>query len=129
MRPQLFFRAVGIALALMTAITAGARPVWAHAVIIEAKPAVGAIVPPGPVQVILHYNSRIDHARSRLTLVGPDRKPQPIAIDNDSAPDLITANIADLPAGDYRLRWQVLAIDGHLTRGDIPFSVKSEQTN
>ncbi len=129
MRPQLFFRAVGIALALMTGIAADPPPVWGHAVIIDAKPAVGAIIPPGDVQVVLHYNSRIDHARSRLTLVGPDQKPRPIAIDADSAPDQVTAKIADLPAGDYRLRWQVLAIDGHLTRGDIPFSVKSEQTN
>jgi methionine-rich copper-binding protein CopC len=30
---------------------------------------------------------------------------------------------ADLAAGGYVLRWQVLAIDGHITRGDIPFAV------
>jgi methionine-rich copper-binding protein CopC len=25
--------------------------------------------------------------------------------------------------GEYRLRWQVLASDGHITRGEIPFAV------
>jgi methionine-rich copper-binding protein CopC len=43
-----------------------------------------------------------------------------------SAADLLTADLPDLMSGQYRLRWQVLAIDGHLTRGDIPFSVKSQ---
>jgi len=28
-----------------------------------------------------------------------------------------------LAPGDYVLHWQVLAVDGHITRGDIPFSV------
>jgi methionine-rich copper-binding protein CopC len=28
-----------------------------------------------------------------------------------------------LAPGDYRLRWQVLAYDGHITRGEIPFTV------
>ena len=27
--------------------------------------------------------------------------------------------------GRWRLRWQVLALDGHITRGDIPFEVLS----
>jgi len=30
-----------------------------------------------------------------------------------------------LAAGAYRLRWQVLASDGHITRGEIPFTVTS----
>jgi methionine-rich copper-binding protein CopC len=40
-----------------------------------------------------------------------------------AAPDVIGARAAGLPPGAYRLRWQVLAIDGHITRGDIPFRV------
>jgi methionine-rich copper-binding protein CopC len=28
-----------------------------------------------------------------------------------------------LGSGAYRLRWQVLAVEGHITRGDIPFTV------
>ncbi len=29
----------------------------------------------------------------------------------------------DLRPGDYTVRWQVLAVDGHITRGDVPFTV------
>jgi len=28
-----------------------------------------------------------------------------------------------LAPGAHVLRWQVLAIDGHITRGDVPFTV------
>jgi hypothetical protein len=30
---------------------------------------------------------------------------------------------ATLTPGPYVLRWQVLAIDGHITRGDVTFTV------
>ncbi|MFI4981818.1 MAG: copper resistance protein CopC, partial [Nevskiales bacterium] len=32
--------------------------------------------------------------------------------------------IADLATpGAYVVRWQVLSVDGHITRGDVPFTV------
>jgi methionine-rich copper-binding protein CopC len=30
-----------------------------------------------------------------------------------------------LKPGAYKLQWQVLAPDGHITRGVVPFSVKA----
>lgn len=79
----------------------------------------------GTIDLKLHYNSRIDHERSRVTLVGPDGVGRRIDIAPDSPPDTIAGRVNDLGSGQYRLRWQVLAVDGHLTRGDIFFSVKS----
>jgi methionine-rich copper-binding protein CopC len=38
-------------------------------------------------------------------------------------PDTLAATVDRLGSGHYRLRWQVLAVDGHITRGDIPFTV------
>jgi len=96
----------------------------AHAVIIDSVPAVDAAVA-GDSDVTLHFNSRIDHQRSRLTLIAPDGSTSLLAIAPDSAPDVVAAKLSGLAAGQYRLRWQVLAIDGHLTRGDIRFSVKA----
>lgn len=119
--PSLKFLALCLALAAAPAFTA--RPAAAHAVIIDSVPAVDAIVAPDS-DVTLHFNSRIDHARSRLTLIAPDGKTSLLTITPDSAPDVVAAKLTGLAAGQYRLRWQVLAIDGHLTRGDIRFSVK-----
>ena len=100
-----------------------AAPAAAHAIVISAKPAVDATVAGPDVPIELRFNSRIDRARSRLTLVGPDRSAKLLALGADTAPDLLTARASSLVPGAYRLRWQVLSIDGHITRGDIPFSV------
>jgi copper resistance protein C len=109
---------------LTIAATAMISPrVWAHAVIIESVPAVDATVPAGDLGISLRYNSRIDHQRSRLTLNGSDGKVAILPIQSDTKPDILAARATGLAPGRYRLRWQVLAVDGHLTRGDIPFTV------
>lgn len=117
------FRAAAV-LTLLAFIVAAPR-VNAHAVIIDSVPAINETVPPGDLDITLRYNSRIDHARSRLTLIAADGTSSPLAIQPDSAADIVSAKTKALTAGAYRLRWQVLAIDGHLTRGDISFSVKA----
>jgi methionine-rich copper-binding protein CopC len=112
------------AAALIFAAFALASPkAGAHAVIVESSPAAGAEIPSGDADIMLRYNSRIDHLRSRLTLVSQDGVSRPLPILPDSAPDVIAAKASGLTPGQYRLRWQVLAVDGHLTRGDIPFRV------
>ena len=40
-----------------------------------------------------------------------------------SAADVLAAS-ATLTPGAYVMRWQVLAVDGHITRGDVPFTVQ-----
>lgn len=94
----------------------------AHAIIIASHPANGATLAAGPVAFDLRYNSRIDKERSRLTLTRPDSSTTVLPIGGGAAPDVLTSR-ANLPPGAYSLRWQVLAIDGHITRGDIPFTL------
>jgi copper resistance protein C len=94
----------------------------AHAILEESTPPAGAEVKPGPLDLHLRYNSRIDRGRSRLTLIRPDRTKDTIPIAQDGPPDIIDAHL-DLPPGAYIVRWQVLAVDGHITRGDVPITV------
>jgi hypothetical protein len=94
----------------------------AHAILVQSTPASGAAVKPGPLTLTLRYNSRIDRARSRLTLIRPDHGHDTVPIAPGSPPEVITARV-DLTPGAYILRWQVLAIDGHITRGDVPITV------
>ena len=94
----------------------------AHAVLVASVPATGGSVDAGPVAVTLRYNSRIDRGRSKVTLLRPDNTAERLAVESDGPADqLVTA--ATLAPGAYTLRWQVLAIDGHITRGDVPFTV------
>jgi copper resistance protein C len=94
----------------------------AHAILEDSQPPAGGSVPAGTVTLRLRYNSRIDRARSRLTLTRPDHSQVVLPIDPDGPPDIMTTH-AELAPGDYSVRWQVLAIDGHITRGDVPFTV------
>jgi methionine-rich copper-binding protein CopC len=115
---------------LLVALTFGAacligsdRPVAAHAVLVDATPASNSTIPGPDVDVNLHFNLRIDRARSRLTLVFPDGKTIALNIADQDGPDRLVARATGLGSGSYRLHWQVLAVDGHITRGEILFHV------
>ncbi len=112
--------AAGFAAALSAA---AAGPALAHAVILTASPAAEQHVAPGKLAVRIEFNSRIDKERSRLQLTAPDGAKSDIAIEPAGEPNVISGTTGELTGGSYVLRWQVLAVDGHITRGDIPFSV------
>ena len=120
MQPSSFRRRA--AFFLIAGATLPPLPAAAHAIIVSSDPAVDAVVRPS-LPVMLRFNSRIDPERSRLTLLRPDGSAQPVALMPDGRPDALAAKLDGLAPGRYRLRWQVLAIDGHITRGDIPFAV------
>ena len=72
----------------------------------------------------MKFRLRVDGARSTVLLTSSDGKSKPLAIDRQSSPDTLTTRAKDLSPGDYAIHWQVLATDGHVTRGEIPFHVK-----
>ena len=72
----------------------------------------------------LRFNSRLDLKRSKLTLVMPDGKQVALPLSESGASDSLVSEAHGLKTGSYVLRWQVLANDGHITRGEVPFRVK-----
>jgi methionine-rich copper-binding protein CopC len=104
--------------------TLAPRVAWAHAVLVSAQPRENSTVAGPDVAVILKYNSRVDIEHSTLTLLAPDGKSGKVAIGSQSAPGLLSAKLTGLVKGAYELRWQVLAIDGHITRGKVLFQIK-----
>jgi methionine-rich copper-binding protein CopC len=98
-------------------------PARAHAIVIAAAPAPGAVLAAADLPVQLRFNSRIDLARSRLTLIRPDASTKTLPLDASAGPDMLITTVTGLVPGHYRLRWQVLGVDGHITRGDIPFDI------
>jgi copper resistance protein C len=100
-----------------------AAPAVAHAVLLESSPALRSAVTGPDVPLKLRFNVRIDIARSRLTLVRPDGSSQALEVNKKASPDMLSALATGLTPGLYRLRWQVLAADGHITRGEIAFTV------
>jgi hypothetical protein len=100
------------------------RLALAHAVLLESTPSAHATLKGPEIAVHLKFNSRIDGTHSRLYLVGPSGNVQTLALAPQDAPDTLAAQSVKLAAGAYTIRWQALASDGHITRGEIAFTVQ-----
>jgi copper resistance protein C len=111
-------------MSIICALAAAPRVALAHAVLVSAQPGQNSTVAGPDVTVLLKYNSRIDREHSSLVLFAPDGKEGRVPIGNESTPGLLSAKLTGLVKGAYELRWQVLAIDGHVTRGKLLFQIK-----
>ena len=110
---------------VITLAFAAPHPAHAHAILLESTPAPRAVVPPGPAHVTLRFNSRIDAARSLLELRRAGQRVAVLPLAPSTRPDTLEADTT-LPPGPWVLRWQVLAIDGHITRGDVGITVEAK---
>jgi hypothetical protein len=111
-----------LAVALIAMVSV--REASAHAILFEATPARNSIVSGSSVAVKLRFNVRVDSSRSRLALVYPGGSLHALQVKPQQPADVVAADVSDLEPGHYDLKWQVLASDGHMTQGDIPFAVK-----
>ena len=108
----------------LAAFWLGVSCVWAHAVLKRAVPDAGSIIAGPAITFLLQFNTRVDSKRSRLSLVTPDGKTMSLDIGPQPTPDALVAPAKGLLTGEYKLRWQVLASDGHITRGQYSFRVR-----
>jgi hypothetical protein len=99
-------------------------PLLAHAILLSSVPGLNSTIVGSESPVRLRFNSRIDLHRSKLTLVSPDGSQQPLALTDQKSPDMLVSEAKGLHPGSYLLHWQVLATDGHITRGEVPFQVR-----
>jgi copper resistance protein C len=96
---------------------------WAHAILMESTPKMHATVTGPDVPIHLRFNVRIDGSRSRVELTAPDGSATTLAAKQD-APNILVCNATGLKPGAYKLKWNVLASDGHMSKGEVPFTVK-----
>jgi methionine-rich copper-binding protein CopC len=86
---------------------------------------VGAVIHIAPTQVRIWFDGELEPAFSRLTVTGRDGK----AVDlGDGRVDpqgrrLLRVTLPVLSPGTYRVRWSVVAVDGHRTEGDYSFTL------
>jgi methionine-rich copper-binding protein CopC len=96
----------------------------AHAIVVAAQPAMNSVVLPGELEIRLDFNSRIDQKRSRLSLQRPDGTEVAVALAAGGLPGVLAGRAQVVGEGRWKLRWQVLSLDGHITRGEVSFSVR-----
>jgi copper resistance protein C len=114
----------GVMILVAAALVLIPRTASAHAVLVRSSPAINATIEGPDLAVSIKFSSRVDGTRSTLLLSTPDGQSKPLTIEHQVAPDTVTARATHLGSGKYAIQWQVLATDGHVTRGEIPFHVK-----
>src|SRR5262245_10269125 len=113
-------RSAALVLALLVVLASGAR-VWAHASLMKAEPADGAVVKEAPATLQLTFNEPVSPLVMRL--IGPAG--ELIAL-GDVAVENATVTIAaprDLRRGTHALSWRVISADGHPVAGALMFSI------
>lgn len=116
-------RRFALSVLICAAVLSLPRMALAHALLVSSTPAANATVHAGDATIELRFNSRVDGARSMLMLVKPDGKTEKLTLDGQHGATMLNAHTT-LQAGKYMIRWQALAPDGHITRGEIPFTVQ-----
>jgi hypothetical protein len=115
--------ATGFAIAVL--LIGFAQQAAAHALLVEAIPAEAATLESSPPQLMLRFNSRIEHKLSRAALMlGEGGEPQPLTVDAATTPDRLIAPLPALAPGSYVVDWQVLSVDGHRAAGKLRFRIR-----
>jgi methionine-rich copper-binding protein CopC len=109
---------------LVLLVVAGATPICrAHAILVQSTPRLNSTVKGPDVDIVLRFSVRIDGSRSRVRLSAPNGTVSQLTLASQTGPDSLQTHAAGLKPGAYKLQWQVLAFDGHISRGEIPFTV------
>lgn len=114
---------------LLLLLPAALRPdgASAHAQLVQSDPPAQAVLPKAPARVQLSFSEAVEPRSIELSVLDGQRRP----VDRGDAGLLAGANDAvtvslnpGLPSGVYTVQWSVVsAVDGHGTRGSIPFTV------
>ena len=100
-----------------------ALPLSGHAILKQSTPSPRSVVAGPNITIRLTFNTRVDAAHSRIYL---DDVSTSRLLDVSAQPDpgTLLSGAQHVRAGEHRILWQVLAIDGHITRGEVPFTVR-----
>lgn len=136
-RPSVRLQRRGLVLVLLAvvalpalAITLTAAPAQAHAVLVRADPADGAVLPSAPSAVRLAFNEPVVPLGGGLRVFAADgtrvdlaRAPERADVDADDRSVVAVALPGDLPDGGYVVAWRVRSADGHAVAGTLRFTV------
>jgi methionine-rich copper-binding protein CopC len=108
---------------LCAAIMLAPRAARAHAFPEHENPAAGATVKSPPARVTIKFDAPIEKLFANLKVLdssGRNLAAQPVV---DSANQSISAAVAPLKPGDYKVVWSVVCTDSHRTEGSYQFTV------
>ena len=99
--------------------------IFAHGMLERATPAAGSTVHGSPAEVKLLFSQALEPAFSTLRVLDASGKQvdrQDQTVDAADAREL-RVSLQPLAPGAYRVIWRVLSRDGHVTQGELSFTV------
>ena len=95
---------------------------FAHAKLIEASPANGAVVNESPASITLSFNE--DVQLLKVTLIGTDNKPVDTGFEASAASQTsFVVALPELAKDVYTVNWTIMGDDGHKVEEHYTFSV------
>jgi methionine-rich copper-binding protein CopC len=117
-RPPLTFLIAVLSLMLVSTASA-------HARLERAAPAAGSAVRASPPQLKLWFTERLEPAFSKVQVFDRNGK----QVDNGNPEvdrvdaKLLQVSLPTLAPATYRVKWRVLSVDTHVSKGDFTFNV------
>lgn len=123
--PYLFRKVFGIFFCI-TAVGILTGAAYGHAFPDHSDPKVGSTVAGPPEKVRIWFDGDLEPAFCTIMVhnAGDSMVDKKDGRVNPSDPRLLEVSVPRLPAGTYRVFWNIVARDGHRTQGDFSFTVK-----
>jgi methionine-rich copper-binding protein CopC len=100
-----------------------AAPVWAHTALEASSPKDEGKVGVAPARVTLKFTEPILNTGARVVVQGPDGRSYRAGAAQIAGDELIQPLAPLGPVGVYRVRFRVVAIDGHPQSGGMSFAL------
>ena len=100
-----------------------------HASLIKSAPARRAQIFKSPPQIQLWFSERLEARFSSLKVIdsGGNRVDlDNVAVDSND-PKRISVGVKPLVAGQYKIRFRVLSVDGHIVEDEFSFTIRDTQ--
>ena len=95
--------------------------------VLESTPAANAHIGRKGSAFFVRFDRPVDHRKSALVIKQGDKVIERLHPRLESAPEVLFAAAPTLPAGDYKLHWAVITLQGtKAIEGDIPFKVSDQ---
>ena len=113
------------ALLAMTALAlASPASAWAHATLVQTKPAFAQRVETSPGQVLLRFDQSVEALPNAITVYTSKGRVVSGRTKPNDDPRVVTVPVQKLERGGYTVRWRVTSADSHTVSGVYTFGVR-----
>ena len=103
--------------------------VLSHASLVKSVPARRAQIFKSPAQIQLWFNERLEARFSSLRVIDSNGRRVDLGNVEVSTDDAkkISVGVNSLAPGQYKIKFRVLSVDGHVVEDEVPFTIRDTQ--